>query len=409
MPRLFARDIAPTISKLSQSYSAVMLTGPRQVGKTTVLMNLKEESRTYVTLDDWTQRNLARTDPRMFLELTSAPVMIDEVQYAPQLFSYIILQIDQNAKPGAFWLTGSQSFSMMRLAQESLAGRVALLHMSALTQHEIYSTNSSLRPFSLELRALQDAQEISKPADVNEIYTRIWQGSMPAYVSGRHPDRDVFYSSFIQTYLARDLTDQSSNVDRYRFVDFIRAAACRCGCLLNISAIANDVGISPATAKHWLGILEQSDLIFFLHPYANNLLKRTVKAPKLYFFDTGLVAYLTRHNSPETLANGALCGQILENYVVNQIRAGFHNVGRQYPLWYYRDFDQDEIDLLLEADGVLHPIEIKRMTTPNLSITKTFKKLKNKNLPIGAGAVICNAPQLSALDNDVFVVPVWML
>ena len=298
MPRLFARDIAPTISKLSQSYSAVMLTGPRQVGKTTVLMNLKEESRTYVTLDDWTQRNLARTDPRMFLELHRAPVMIDEVQYAPELFSYIKLQIDQNAKPGAFWLTGSQSFSMMRLAQESLAGRVALLHMSALTQHEIYSTNSSLRPFSLELRALQDAQEISKPADVNEIYTRIWQGSMPAYVSGRHPDRDVFYSSFIQTYLARDLTDQSSNVDRYRFVDFIRAAACRCGCLLNISAIANDVGISPATAKHWLGILEQSDLIFFLHPYANNLLKRTVKAPKLYFFDTGLVAYLTRHNSP---------------------------------------------------------------------------------------------------------------
>ena len=409
MPLLFARDIAPTISRLSQSYSAIMLTGPRQVGKTTVLTQLKEADRTYVTLDDWTERNLARTDPRMFLELHRAPVMIDEAQYAPELFSYIKMQIDQNAEPGAFWLTGSQAFSMMRLAQESLAGRAALLHMPALSQHEIYSANSCLRTFSLELNALQEAQKIGKPADIMDLYTRIWQGSMPAFVSGRHPDRDVFYSSFLQTYVARDLTELSGNVDRYRFVDFIRAAACRCGCLLNIAAIAQDVGVSPATAKHWLGILEQSDLIFFLHPYANNLLKRTVKAPKLYFFDTGLVAYLTRHNNPETLANGALCGQILENYVVNQIRASFHNAGRECPLWYYRDFDQDEIDLLLEADGVLHPIEIKRMTTPNLSMTKTFKKLKNKNLPIGTGAVICNAPQLSALQSDVFIVPVWML
>ena len=163
MPLLFARDIAPTISRLSQSYSAIMLTGPRQVGKTTVLTQLKEADRTYVTLDDWTERNLARTDPRMFLELHRAPVMIDEAQYAPELFSYIKMQIDQNAEPGAFWLTGSQAFSMMRLAQESLAGRAALLHMPALSQHEIDSANSCLRTFSLELNALQEAQKIGKP------------------------------------------------------------------------------------------------------------------------------------------------------------------------------------------------------------------------------------------------------
>lgn len=404
----FHRDIASTLTELSLSYAVIILTGPRQVGKTTVLKDIAAADRGYVTLDDLTERNLAKTDPRMFLELHPAPVLIDEIQYAPELFSYLKIAVDNGAAPGSYWLTGSQAFRMMELAQESLAGRAALLHMPTLSQHEIFG-RETVDAFTVTLSALQQRSRAGTPTDVNGIYERIWRGSMPGYVSDRYPNRDVFYSSYLQTYLERDVRDQAPKVDSLQFADFIRAAACRCGDLLNAADIARDVGVTTQTAQRWLRILERSDVIYFLHPYVNNLLKRTVKAPKMYFFDTGLVAYLTRYSTPEILANGAINGNILENYVVNEIRKSYQNLGKDCQLWYYRDFDQAEIDIIIEADGRLHPLEVKRSSSPVLSMVKHFEKLKKGNVPVGQGAVICNAPKLGAFNADTLIVPVWML
>lgn len=407
MEKHFARDIASTISELSKSYAVIILTGPRQVGKTTVFKDLSA-ARNYVTLDDLVERNLAKSDPRMFLQLHPAPVLVDEVQHAPELFSYIKMAVDEGAAPGSFWLTGSQAFRMMELAQESLAGRAALLHLTTLSQHEI-AGQGALAEFSVDLKALKARQNASKPADVKEMFERIWLGGMPGYASGKFPNRDVFFSSYLQTYLERDIRDLAPKVDSMAFADFIRAAACRCGDMLNIAGIARDVGVSLPTATRWLKLLEHSDVVYFLYPYSNNLLKRTVKAPKMYFFDTGLVAYLTRYSSPEILANGAINGNIFENYVINQIRDSYRNFGKDCQLWYYRDFDQAEIDIILEADGMLHPLEIKKTTSPTASMTKHFDKLRKGSVPVGAGAVICNALALSAIDSETFIVPVWAM
>ena len=404
----FKRDIEKLIAELSKSYSAILVTGPRQVGKTTALLNLKEKERGYVTLDDIVERRLAKTDPRMFLQMHPTPVIIDEIQYAPELFSFIKIAIDLGAAPGSFWLTGSQSFSMMSLAQESLAGRVALLHMSSLTQQEIFSTGESSE-FKVDIKYFQRRQNLVKETSVAEIFERIFRGGMPAYLSGKYSNREIFFRSYLETYLGRDIRDFAPKTDLMLFSDFIRAAACRCGTLLNVADIARDVNVSVPTAHHWLKLLERSDIIYFLHPFSNNLLKRTVKAPKMYFFDTGLVAYLARYPTAETLANGAINGNILENYVINQIRMSFLNQGKDAAIFYYRDFDQVEVDVLLQDGGEIHPIEIKKTTMPTGSAVKGFAKLKKSSLTVGKGALICNAPNLGAINSDTFIVPIGLL
>ena len=338
----------------------------------------------------------------------SLPILIDEVQYAPELFSYIKMAIDKGAAPGSFWLTGSQPFKLMELAQESLAGRIAIIHMPSLSQHEIYG-NDKTEPFSIDLDKLKKRSKINKPADLNEIYRRIWSGSLPGHISGKYTDRDLFYSSYIQTYIERDVKEIADIDDTMIFSDFIRSAACRAGQMLNVSDIARDVGISNDTAKRWLKILEKSDIVFFLRPYSNNLLKRTIKTPKMYFFDTGLVAYLTRYSSPEILANGAINGAILENYVVSEIIKTYHNNAKECLIWYYRDTNSNEIDLVIESDGMLHPIEIKRTASPGTELIKPFKLLDKASVPRGKGAIICMKETLSAVDSDNYIVPIWMI
>ncbi len=402
------RDLEEKIKAVSKEYACVLITGARQVGKSTVLKHIMDDGRDVVFLDDMEERKLASKDPALFLQMHSLPILIDEVQYAPELFSYIKMAIDKGAAPGSFWLTGSQPFKLMELAQESLAGRIAIIHMPPLSQHEIYGS-SKAEPFVVDLEKLKMRSKMNKSADLNEIYRRIWSGSLPGHVSGKYTDRDLFYSSYLQTYIERDVKDIADIEDTMLFSDFIRSAACRSGQMLNISDIAQDVGVSNDTAKRWLKILEKSDIIFFLRQYSNNLLKRTVKTPKMYFFDTGLVAYLTRYSSPEVLASGAINGAILENYVVSEIIKTYHNNAKECLMWYYRDTNSNEIDLVIESDGMLHPIEIKRTASPGTELVRPFRLLDKASLPRGKGAVICMKETLSAVDNDNYIVPIWMI
>lgn len=402
------RDLEKKIKELEKDYSCIFIIGPRQVGKTTVLKELLNKDRHIVSLDDFSERKLAQNDPAMFLQIHEPPLLIDEVQYAPQLFPYIKMAIDNGAPASSFWLTGSQAFRMMELAQESLAGRAAILHMSSLSQHELYGEKDNI-PFKVEYESLKAKANNSTMAKLSEIYQRIWQGSMPGHRSGKYKDRNVFYSSYIQTYIERDVNDLINNVDKLLFLDFIRAAACRCGQILNIHDIAMDVGVSDDTAKRWLLVLEKSEIIFYLRPYSNNLLKRTIKTPKLYFFDTGLVAYLTKYSTPETLENGSINGTILENYVVSEIRKSYQNEAEDCLFWYYRDKNCNEIDLVIESDGEVHPIEIKRSANPGSELINAFKILDRGTVPRGKGAIICLKQELSAIDSNNFIIPVWML
>ena len=403
------RTLEQKIMDISRDYSCLLLIGPRQVGKTTMLEHLMEGSeRQKVTLDDAENRRLAQSDPALFLEMHPAPVLIDEVQYAPQLFSYIKISVDNGAAPGSYWLTGSQAFQMMELAQESLAGRTAIVHMSALSQSELYGDGTT-EPLSINPEKLSHRKEHLSSCNSMEMYERIWKGGMPGHRSGRYTDRDVFYSSYIQTYINRDVSDMIPGVDKLLFADFIRAAACRVGQLLNTHDIAQDVGVSDDTAKRWLQVLEKSEVIFYLRPYSNNLLKRTVRTPKMYFFDTGLAAYLTKYASPEILMNGAINGAILENYTVAEIRKTWLNSARECLMHYYRDRDTNEIDMVIEADGELHPLEIRKSTNPGTELASAFKVLDKGSVPRGTGAILCLREEMSAIDRNTFILPIWMI
>lgn len=401
------RDMEKLINELNKEYSCILITGPRQVGKTTMLEHI-DSNRNVVTLDDFQERNLAKSDPEMFLKIHKAPLLIDEVQYAPELFTYIKIAIDKGAEPGSFWLTGSQSYKLMRLSQESLAGRIAILNLTSLSQHEIYGKDDNI-PFDVTLDNLDKRLELNTHANPNEIFNRIWKGAMPGLISGKYSNRDIFYSSYLSTYISRDVKEETSIENEMKFIDFIRATAARVGQVLNIHSIASDVEISDDTAKRWLNILEKSEIIYYLHPYFNNLLKRIIKAPKLYFFDTGLVAYLARYSSPEILESGALNGAILENYIINEIKKSYINSGKEVYMYYFRDKDQHEIDLILEVNNLIHPIEIKKTSNPNFSMIKSFEILKKSTIKVGEGAIICMKDNFTALDRDTLIVPIWCI
>lgn len=404
------RQLQESVLRLSKQFSVILITGPRQVGKTTMLTELMKsepEKREYVTLDDLNERTMAKNDPAMFFQIHRPPILIDEVQYAPELFPYIKIQVDKTHKPGDFWLTGSQLYKLMRGVQESLAGRVALLNLFSLSQSEAEGRNEP--PFAVELSSLTERKPFVHPAAAPETFGRIWKGSMPAILSGAVTDRDVFYSGYLSTYIERDVRELSSTIDSLKFLRFVTAVAARTGQLLNYKGISDDVDIDQATVKNWLNILETLGIIFYLHPYSNNVLKRTIKTPKLYFYDTGLVCYLTKWSSPEVAMNGAMNGALYENYVISEIVKSFaHNAKTPY-LYYYRDKDAKEIDLLIEADGKLYPVEIKKTAHPEKRMAAAFSVIDRAPLKRGAGAIICLANGLSALSSDILVIPSWYI
>ena len=406
--RYIARNLEKVVLEVTKEYPVVLVTGPRQVGKTTMLQKLMEETdRNYVSLDDLNERNLAKTDPEMFLQLHKPPILIDEVQYAPELFVYIKIHVDKYHNAGDFWLTGSQVFKRMSGIQESLAGRVAVLSLTSLSQAEI--CGGEMQPFTLDIEKLSARRKERTEADTGVIFDRIFRGSMPAIVSEKNSNSQIFYSSYLTTYIERDVREVSDAIDSLTFLHFITAVAARCGQILNIAEIARDADINQKQAKNWLGVLETLGLIFYLHPYSNNMLKRLVKTPKLYFYDTGLVCYLTKWSSAETLQSGAMNGAILENYVVAEIRKTYLNCGKDPYMYYYRDKDAREIDIILEHDGVLNPIEIKKSANPGSELIKVFKLLDKSSAKRSKGAVVCMKPELSAIDRENYIVPVWMI
>lgn len=404
------RHMEQCVLELSRSYSAILLTGPRQSGKTTMLKMLAEKEnigREYVTLDDLTARDMAKNDPALFLQLHKPPLLIDEVQYAPELFTYIKIYVDEHQNPGDFWMTGSQIFRLMRGVQESLAGRVALLHMSPMSQREI--TGKSCAPFTTDFDKLLNESKNFSPLATPELFERIWYGSMPGLVSGKYTDRNMYYSSYLSTYVERDVRELSGNIDALKFNRFVTAVAARTSQLLNYNALAEDADIDIQTSKSWINILETLGIIFLLHPYSNNVLKRTIKTPKVYFYDTGLVCYLTKWSSPEVAESGAMNGALLENFTVSEIMKSYQNAGREPYLYFYRDRDAKEIDVIIEGDGKLCPLEIKKTATPDKRILRTFGVIDKAPLKVGTAAVLCMAESFSAFDKENLIVPIWMI
>ena len=405
------RHMEKPVMELNEQYPVLLLTGPRQVGKTTMLEHLIEvegKGRKKVSLDDLTLRELAKTDPKMFFQLYQPPLLIDEVQYAPELFPYIKIMVDECHQPGDFWLTGSQLFKMMEGVQESLAGRVALLHLSPLSQSEIMKRPPE-PPFSLELPLLSERQNGRQMLNTPEVFQRIHQGGMPALVTGTYSNASIFYSSYIDTYMERDVRRLSNDIDSLKFLRFLRSVAARTSQQVNYKGIADDAEIDQTTAKNWLHVLEALGIIFLLEPYSNNVLKRTVSTPKLYFYDSGIVCYLTRWSSPETAMEGAMSGALLENYTVAEIIKTYQNAGQEPFLYYYRDKDAREIDLILERDGKLFPIEIKKMASPPKKLTKVFDLIDKSPLQRGTGAILCMADQLGAFDQNNLIVPISLI
>lgn len=402
------RAMEATFKRMAQEFSVILLTGPRQVGKTTMLKMLAEAegiNREYVTLDDITEREMAKNDPKLFLQLHKPPVFIDEVQYAPELFPYIKIYVDEHQQAGDFWLTGSQIFKLMDGVQESLAGRVCLLHMSPLSQAEACGCTSE--PFTVDFERLLMRSKAVAPASIQEVFERIWRGGMPAIVSGAKKEQAAVYSSYISTYIDRDVKEIADRIDSFKFLNFVTVVAALTSQMVNYKTIADAVEISVPTVKNWLNILERLGIIFYLHPYSNNLLKRMVTKPKLYFYDSGLVAYLTKWTDSETLMNGAMSGAILENFVVSEIVKSYQNAGLEPFIYYYRDKDNKEIDIVLERNGTLYPLEVKKTMMPDKRWTNVFGVLDKTSLKRGAGGILCLSDKFTALDRDNLIIPVW--
>jgi len=391
--------------KASQQFPAVLVVGARQVGKTTFLRCLSEAERGYVTLDDPLVLALAKSDPALFMQRFPPPVMIDEIQYAPELLPYIKMVCDERRLPNLFWLTGSQQFHLMRGVSESLAGRVGLLQLLGMSRRELLGLGKHSKPFLPDVGKL----ETDSPLTLMELYRLIWRGTFPAIAINSQNDRDLFYSSYIQTYLQRDIRDLSRVGDEMAFLRFLRATAARSAQLLNMADLARDADVAFNTAKSWLSILQTSGIIYLLEPYHSNLTKRLIKTPKLYFLDTGLCAYLTQWSSPETLESGAMSGAILETWVICELLKSYWHNGIQAPFFYYRDKDKKEIDLLIIQNGTIYPLECKKTASPCVTDARNFGVLKHLHLPVGLGTVLCLTSQSLPLGQNVRSLPVAAL
>lgn len=406
------RSIEQMITKLSEEFPVIVITGARQVGKSTMLRMIKDEGMNYVSLDDMDVRNLALSDPKYFLEQYSYPLLIDEIQYAPDLLPYIKMIVDEerlkrlkNNEPtrALFWLTGSQQFNVMKNISESLAGRVGVLSLYSLSLSEITHNASSV--FSPNIDELKK-KDVATMLDTKQIFARIYSGGMPSVVTEK-VDRNDYFSSYVTTYIERDVR-QLLNVGRtIEFYNFLQYIAVRTAQEVNYNSIAGDIGIDSKTAKNWISILEASGIIYLLQPYYSNLSNRIIKSPKLYFMDTGLCSYLAKYPNAETLEVGALGGAIFETFVVSEIIKNLtsHGIDPRMRLYYYRDKEQKEIDLVYVEGDTLYPVEIKKGVSPS-NPDKNFDVLQKYSKDVATGIVLCMSKSLQPINKNCWLVPV---
>ena len=400
------RTLELFVKTAEKQFPVLLVTGARQVGKTTFLQHVSKESRTYVTLDDPLVLSLAREDPALFMQRFPPPVLIDEIQYAPKLLPHIKMYVDKEGKPGRFWLTGSQQFQLMKGISESLAGRVGVVNLLGLSRRELIGQCQGSMPFLPVADDIRNRISTGGKLTLKELYRLIWRGTFPAIALHREVDRDLFYSSYVQTYLQRDIRDLSKVGNEMAFLRFVRAAAARSGQMLNMAELARDADVAFNTAKSWLSILQASGMVYLLEPYHSNVTKRLVKTPKLYFLDTGLCAYLTEWSSPETLEAGAMSGPILETWIMAELLKGYWHNGRRAPFYYYRDKDNKEIDLLIVQDGTAYPLEFKKSLSPSKDDIRHFQVLNKLKIPVGPGGLICMTELSLPLTPAVQTIPV---
>jgi len=397
------------VLKASRHFPVVAVTGARQVGKTTLLRDISNVKRRYVSLDDPFLLKAAKEDPELFLQNHPAPLLIDEIQYAPELLPFIKMRVDAAKEKGMYWLTGSQPFHLMQGLSESLAGRVGILNLLGFSNPEAHGLGGqNFTPFLPEITWANAQQKLwagRNNQNVQELFTAIWRGSFPALVIDVEMDRDLFFASYVQTYIQRDVRQLARVGDEQAFLRFIRAAAARTGQLLNMADLARDADIAPNTAKAWLSILEVSGLVYLLQPWHGNLTKRLVKTPKLYFMDTGLCTYLTQWSSPQTLEAGAMSGAIFETWCVVEIIKSYWHNGQRAPFYYFRSRDQQEIDLLIERDDVLYGVEFKKSTAPGERAVAGIKAGVKLGLPLGASGIVCMRQDFMKIGKDISAIP----
>lgn len=416
------RALEPVIRRYSEHFKVVVVTGPRQVGKTTMLRHLAEDedaqgrSRAYVSLDNAAICLAARQDPELFLQRYRPPVLIDEIQKAPELLPCIKEAADTSDENGAFWLTGSQPLHLMHAVSESLAGRAGIVEMLGLSNAELAGTPSE--PFSPSPDYFMRRVSLAERFDVGEAFSRIAKGSLPGIRALPDDLRAGGYESYIDTYIMRDIRDLAHVNDEMKFRRFVSACAALTSKPVVYADLARSADIDEKTAKSWLSLLVGTYLVKIVQPYANNLLKRLSKQPIMHFTDTGVAAYLAGWDNPRTLEVGAMNGQIFETYVFQEIYKSYINAGRRPPLFFFRNNDKKEIDLLLEQNAALYPVEVKKTASPSRTDTKNFPVLEpvEKDVPpelaafrreIGTGSVVCMASDTFPVDRGAWAFPVW--
>ena len=402
------RHIEEAVLKRAKMKGAVVVTGARQVGKTTLIENLKP-GIPKVTLDDLPTRQRAVNSPSTFFNITPPPIFVDEVQYAPQIFHYIKILLDNSHNKGDFFLTESQSFELMKNVSESLAGRAGILDLLGLSLREINGSAWN-KPFMPTFEYLKERNVNKTVLRIPEIWKIIHRGCLPELALNADFDWADFYADYIKTYIERDVRRLAQVADEDSFYKFMTVCAAMSGQLLNLSSLANDIGISVPTAKRWLSVLKTSGIVFLLKPYSNNAIKRTVKTPKLHFLDIGLASYLTRWMTAENLSIGANNGSFFESFVVSEILKSYTNAGKEVDLYFLRDGNRKEIDLLIHENNTLYPVEIKTKAEPDEKDIRNFNILDNlRGVNVGNGGIICLADSLLQLNEKNFIIPLSMI
>ena len=403
--KYYRRSIEQVINEYKEQFPILLLTGPRQVGKSTLFKELFRAEYKYFSLDDPILKEQIVNDPRLFLKNNPEKLIIDEVQYAPSIFPYLKMKVDENREDGMYLMTGSQAFVLMKNVSETLAGRVGILELQGISLREQFDIEFN-RPFIPNDEYIAEREK--KITEYTNLWQRIHRGYMPELIFNDRKKWEFFYSSYVQTYIERDVRDLINISDESKFLKFMISLASRSGELLNYGAVANEIGVSNETVKRWVSVLRTSRIIYLLEPYYNNHLKRVIKTPKIYFMDVGLLAYLTKWPTPETLANGAKAGNIFETFVVSEIIKSYLNAGIiNPPIYFYRDKDKKEIDLIIEEAEKIYPIEIKMSASPNKEMAKNFSVLKRKiDKEIGTGIIICQYDNKVYLSEDILVLPV---